>query len=291
MTKTSVKSATPHRWPKVDVLQVEPARLGRPLRISIARLSEGTGGRPIVVYLLDPSFNFSAAVATSTFLGGFARLAGGHWPEVTIVGIGYETEDPREIMTRRALDLTPTAHGAPAGVQLPPLSFGGAPAFLAALHEEVIPTVEHTLHLATAARVMAGHSFGGLFGLYALFHKPDLCSGYLLISPSVWWDDRILFRYERASRDANQKLPARLFLAVGDKEQAPGGGWRNESFPDDALEKLRQVQNFRELTAALEGRVQHGLRLRSAVVPNEYHLTVFPAAFGAGLRWMVDELG
>jgi uncharacterized protein len=292
MTKLSVKGAKPHRWPTVDALRIESARLGRDLRVSIARPCDNTGGgKPVLLYLLDPSFNFSAAVTTAAFLGDFARMAGGHWPNLVVAGIGYDTEDPREVMTRRALDLTPTAHGAPAGVQLPPLAFGGAASFLAALHDEVMPTVEGRLGTAPSARILAGHSFGGLFGLYTLFHKPQMFDGYLLVSPSVWWDDRVVFRYEQASREANQPLDVRLFLAVGEKEQAAGGGWRNEGFPDDALEKLRQVRNFRDLVGRLEHRSRHGLRLESAVLPNEYHLTVFPAAFGAGLRWLIESPG
>src|SRR5262245_14974452 len=291
MTKPPMKGAGPHRWPTVDALQLGSARLHRDLRISIARLPSGArGGKSIALYLLDPSFNFAAAVAAAEFLGNFARMVGSPWPDVAIAGIGYETDDPGEVMTRRALDLTPTGHGAPAGVQLPPLSFGGAPSFLAALQEEVMPAVEDRLGTKPTARILTGHSFGGLFGLYTLFHQPQLFNGYLLVSPSVWWDDRIVFRYEKASREANRPLAARLFLAVGEKEQSPGGGWRNEGFPDDALARLRQVQNFRELVATLEGRAHDGLRMQSAVVPDEYHLTVFPAAFTHGLRWMVEEL-
>ncbi len=290
MTNAAIKSASPHSWPKIDVLQLESRHLQRTLRVSTARPCGGGRGSPLLLYLLDLSFNFSAAVTTAAFLGDFARMAGGAWPDLVIAGVGYETSDPREVMTRRALDLTPTAHGAPVGVQLPPLSFGGAASFLAALHEEVMPTVEARLGSAPSARILVGHSFGGLFGLYTLFHDPELFDGYLLLSPSLWWDERVVFLYERESRDANQALPVRLFLAVGENEQAPGGGWRNEGFSDEVLEKLRHLQNFHELIAALRGRTRHGLRMQSAVVPNEYHLTVFPSAFGAGLRWMVDEL-
>jgi predicted alpha/beta superfamily hydrolase len=124
-----------------------------------------------------------------------------------------------------------------------------------------------------------------------VFHRPQLFDGYILLSPSVWWDDRVVLRYERAARETNPSLPVRLFLAVGDKEQSPGGGWRNEGFPDDALARLRQVENFRDLVASLQDRARHGLRMQSAIMPDEYHLTVFPAAFTAGLRWMVDQLG
>jgi hypothetical protein len=60
------------------------------------------------------------------------------------------------------------------------------------------------------------------------------------------------------------------------------------AFPDEAIQAVRQVDNVRELGATLARRSYEGLRLETAIFRGEYHLTVFPAAFGQGLRWMVD---
>lgn len=273
--------------PPDDVFRLVPRALGTGLRISIAHVNGASAnerGDALLLYLLDPSFNFAAAAAVAGFLAGFARIAGGRWRPVTVVGVGYDDDDPAFVMKRRALDLTPTSAPAPPGVHLPPLSFGGGPAFLEALTQDVMPAVEARLPPA-GPRVLVGHSFGGLFGLHALFHSSRAFDGYLLVSPSLWWDDRIALRDCSAW---NASHAARVFLAVGENEQAPGGGWRNEGFPDEAIRALRQVDNFRELVAALERRSRPGLTLRTAVLPDEYHLTVFPAAFGRGLRFMVD---
>jgi uncharacterized protein len=289
--KVSTRSAVAHHWPDVESFLIASEHLQRDLRISMVRLAGSGDGsaRPIIVYVLDPSFNFSAAVATADFLGSFARLARGTFPPLLIAGVGYETTDSREVMARRARDLTPTSSTPPPGVQFPPISFGGASDFLAALHEEVRPAIEGRVPGGPSSRILAGHSFGGLFGLYTLFHRPETFDGYILISPSVWWDDSIVLRYERAWSEAHTALPVRLFLGVADGEQASGAGWRNESFPDEAIQAVRQVDNFRELGATLARRSYEGLHLETAILPGEYHLTVFPAAFGQGLRWMVDQ--
>jgi uncharacterized protein len=283
----------PQDRPAVETFPVTSARLREPIQISVARLpgSGGdTAGKPVVLYLLDPAFNFFTAVSIASFLGSFARMARGGWPPVVIAGVGYQTDDPREVMTRRARDLTPTSAAPPPVVPLPPLSFGGASEFLAALQQDVCPTVESRIQADHSSRVLVGHSFGGLFGLYSLFHRPETFDGYIVISPSLWWDDRVVLRYEQTWSDTHLSLPARLFLAVGEGEQTEGAGWRNEGFSDEAIRHLRQVGNFRELQATFDRRQYQRLHFNAAIIPGEYHLTVFPSAFGRGLRWIIDQM-
>jgi uncharacterized protein len=279
--------------PAVETFAVTSARLREPIQISVARLpgSGGdTAGKVVVLYLLDPAFNFFTTVSIASFLSGFARIAGGRWPPVVIAGVGYQTDDPREVMTRRARDLTPTSAAPPPVVPLPPLSFGGASEFLAALQQDVCPTVEKHIQADASSRVLVGHSFGGLCGLYSLFHRPETFDGYIVISPSLWWDDRVVLRYEQAWSETHLSLPARLFLAVGGGEQAEGAGWLNEGFSDEAIRHVRQVGNFRELEATLARRHYQRFHFNAAIIAGEYHLTVFPAAFGRGLRWIVDQM-
>jgi len=242
----------------------------------------------MTAYVLDPAFNFQAAVTIGDFLGRFAVLAGGSWPEIALIGVGYDTTDTRIVMSRRATDLTPTASAPPPGVRFPPVSFGGAADFLAALIGDVRPIVNERV-ARPSVRVLVGHSFGGLFGLYTLFHQPESFDGYLLISPSLWWDNRIVFRYERAWNETKKTLRGPLFLAAGEGEQAAGAGWRNEGFPDEAIEAVREVENLAELAAVLRSRHYDGFQMQAAVIRGEYHLTVFPTAFNQGLRWMVDQ--
>jgi hypothetical protein len=82
---------------------------------------------------------------------------------------------------------------------------------------------------------------------------------------------------------------APVFLATGEKEQAMAGSWRNENFPDDVIQRVRQVENFRELVALLAVHQGPHLALESAILAEEYHLTIFPAAFARGLRFVLDH--
>jgi predicted alpha/beta superfamily hydrolase len=246
-----------------------------------------------IVYVLDPSFNLKPAAAAADMLGTFATLTGAPFPPLAMVGVGYPAHDPMSVMGLRARDLTPTQDGFPSEIGAPPVpfGFGGAERFLAAIVDEVIPKVEERLPVRQRGRTLLGHSFGGLFALYTLFHRPEVFSNYLIVSPSIWWDDRIVLSYEEQRAKEHADLQANVFLAVGDNEQVVGETWRNESFSTEALKLLRQVDNVQELTGRLRGRDYQSLSVESVTFQGEYHLTVLPAAVTRGLLALFDKPG
>lgn len=186
----------------------------------------GDPGSP-VLYVLDSFFLFDLAVGAAALLRAGARVTGGPFPALTTVGIGYPTADPMEVFALRARDLTPTDGRASTGIELPPLRFGGAEGFLSALVDEVIPSVEGRYSVDDRRRAVAGFSFSGLFGLYVLFHRPEVFSSYLVGSPSLWWDDGLAFGWEEAWARGNDDLAARVFLSIGSNEALVDG--KNEA--------------------------------------------------------------
>lgn len=273
--------------PTVETLVIESSEIGDRLEVSVA-LPPGcaAGADPLpVVYVLDAAFNFQTATAATTWLATASQLAGGDFAPAIVVGVGYPTDDLGAIMPRRARDLTPTDGRAPEGLSLPPfpLGLGGAARFLDALVSEVMPQVEASHPADPADRMLLGHSFGGLFGLFTLFRSPAAFRRYLIVSPSIWWDERVILRYEQSWAEDHDDLPARVFLAVGGNEQAAGGGWKNEGFPDEAIAAVRQIDNWRELCARLDARRYRGLSLKCVLLDGEYHLTVGAAAITRGL--------
>lgn len=272
--------------PTAETLVIESDEVGDRLDVVVARPADSGADVPLsVVYALDPAFTFATVVAAASWLRTASQLAGGDIPPLLVVGVGYPSADLGEIIARRARDLTPTDGGAPANVRLPvpPFGFGGAARFLDALEQEVMPEVEARYDVDSVDRTLLGFSFGGLFALYTLFHRPQTFGRYLVVSSSIWWDDRVVLRYEEAWAADHEDLPARVFLSVGREEQSPGGGWKNEGFPDEALAALRQVENVRELCNRLRSRRYAGLRLDCAFLEGEHHLTGTAAAVTRGL--------
>jgi uncharacterized protein len=279
-----------------DSFEIDSHIVGDRFAVTLARMpGESPPGQTPqhVVYVLDSILTLGPTVAAAQMLGTAALITGASFPALTIAGVGYATDDPGEIFGRRFRDLTPTARGAPEGIGLPtnPPGAGGAPRFLEALAEEIIPSVEARLGEIPSSRALVGISLSGLFGLYALFHPPEaeVFDRYLLVSPSIWWDGAIGLRFEQEWAQQHQDLPVRVFLGVGAQEQDIADVWLNERASAEALEYARLVDHVRTFEAHLQDRGYPGLRLDAVVFEGEYHFSVFPAAVTRGLLALYSE--
>lgn len=272
-----------------DWRRIEPARdrdvyhhaspaLGDTLEITVVPPVTTAEGRSPVLYVMDPFLTLDSVVGWSRVYG---RYSEGAVPPCFVVGIGYRIRDDGDFMARRIRDLTPTPNTG--SEWKPPLGAGQGLRLLEAIATEVVPFVEGTYAAAGPDRAVIGWSLGGLFALTALFHRPGLFQRYLVVSPSLWWDRRSVFADEAAWAASHADLPARLFMAVGAKEERPGGGWLSEGFSDEIIAWFRQVANFRAFARRLKTRRYPGLRFDNVVFSDEYHMTVYPAAIARGL--------
>lgn len=234
---------------------------GREYRIMIS-LPEGdvpwTGGYP-VIYLLDGNAYFPAFHAAKR---AQERLRG-----AILVGIGYPSDTPLDF-ERRAFDLSPPQ---PAERNTPPQ--GGQDLFLDFIEKRLMPKVNARFKVDQDQRSLVGHSFGGMFGVYALFTRPQLFQHVIAISPSLWWRDRYLLEHERAFRKKAQAgqldlTHSSLTLLMGDREMA------------------QEIQDARALQIRLEALSQYGLRSDFQIEPGEDHMSM---PFRVSAR-VLDEL-
>ena len=68
---------------------------------------------------------------------------------------------------------------------------GKASRFLDFFERELIPNIDAT-YRTSPERLLAGHSYGGLFAFHTMSLKPHLFDGYLAFSPALNADDRAL---------------------------------------------------------------------------------------------------
>lgn len=190
-------------------------------------------------------------------------------PKLITVGVDLDVNNGNEWFKERSYILTPSKSDIYQDFGIPESWTGGGAHFLESLEKEVIPFIEQTYRASKDDRTLIGHSFGGLFALYTLFENPNLFKRYLASSPSLPWDDRIIFRLESKYSKKNSELPAKLFLSVGEFE----------NYPDDMV-----VHHLRELATILELRKYKGLEITSKVFEGESHTSVCPAAYSRGLR-------
>ncbi len=148
-------------------------------------------------------------------------------PGLMLVGVGYDT-DRQFSRERRTLDFTAPDQAAPGADQdgIRPdhvhegRMAGGAGLFLDRLTGPLRAAAEAGLPVDPARRTLWGHSFGGLFTLYAALSRPGAFSRYAAISPSIWWDEALIRRIAAAAAP-HSAAPA-LMMALGDKEKRTG---------------------------------------------------------------------
>ncbi len=140
-----------------------------------------------VMYVLDGDPNLPMAALIQRNMSYDHEV-----PDVIMVGIGYQVDNFLSTRSFRMLDYTPS-HVAKIDSEMTAshhmkMVSGGAPDFLQVLEKEIIPYIENNFK-TNKDRSLAGHSLGGLFTLYTLFHEPALFQRYLISSPSLYWND------------------------------------------------------------------------------------------------------
>lgn len=120
----------------------------------------------------------------------------------------------------RTLDYTPSPMLVPAerlGRPTPERQGGGVAAYARFLVEELKPAIDARFRTrpGVADTAVGGSSFGGLASLWLALHRPETFGAALVVSPSVWWDDRFVLR--DAAATAPQPRP-RLWVDMGAQE-------------------------------------------------------------------------
>jgi predicted alpha/beta superfamily hydrolase len=197
-------------------------------------------------------------------------------PEIFVVGIGYKIRDMGDWGAWRTRDLTPTNIPSSdtywagifsrfAGREIE-VKTGGSAKFLECIEKEVIPFMETNYRVSATGRGLGGYSYGGLFSMYVLFKRPELFSLYYAGSPSIRYDNGVLYTYEEEYAAAHKDLNATLFMTAGGAE-------------DSAV-----IANVDRLAERLKSRNYQGLKVETTVFPDETHMSCVPVAWMRAFR-------
>ncbi len=198
-----------------------------------------------VLYLLDSPFFLGTVTDIVRNAAWYNEM-----PELIIVGIGFSADTAIEDWPHlRERDFS---------------TRDGAGNFLRFFNEELIPFINAEYRTDPSERAIVGHSAGGTFSLYALFHSPETFNRYISISP--YWAE--IGAYESEYAASHTDLPARVFLATGTLEAG--------TFADPSA--LGRFSEF------LEDRHYGGLEITMIPIEDTTHTTVFPGAVTRGLN-------
>ena len=99
-------------------------------------------------------------------------------------------------------------------------SSGKSDKFMAFIEKELQPYINSKFK-TTASKTIIGQSLGGLFATEVLLKKPQLFTNYIIISPSLWWDDGSLLQLDGAILNANYKQKTSIYIGVGKEGLSP----------------------------------------------------------------------
>jgi len=239
-----------------------------------------------VLYMTDGNAVFATAVDALRAQSLYPR--GTNVEPGLIVAIGYPGDAPYDSL-RRSWDLSP-----PPGKAYPPfreggpeVRTGGADRFLGFIEDDLKPWLASRYPVDPARQTLFGHSFGGLFALYALFTHPGAFDAWVSASPAIYWEDGLIDRYRAGfeNRPADgRKL--RVRLSAGEYE-----GDRLAPFQTglaDAAE--RKARKEAAQTVALAERLAEHLAALPAVdadfelYAGETHMSVLPVAVNRAVQ-------
>ena len=199
--------------------------------------------------------------------GAMALMGGAVVKEAIVVGISYSKGDDR--MLSRTRDYTPTFSPTDKNGNSSParMASGHAKEYVDFIESQVIPLLQKKYRVDSNKRVFVGHSYGGLLGTYILFKKPHLFTDYIIGSPSLWYDNRVMFRLEQAFAKNHKRLPVNVAMFVGSLE--------NDYYP--------MVTDLLAMEKQFRSRNYEGFNLRVEVLQGESHHSVFPSLLSKGL--------
>jgi predicted alpha/beta superfamily hydrolase len=176
------------------------------LDIGIPRKAAPAGGYP-VMYLLDG--NNVMAELRDDWLG---ELNAGSPP--LLVMIGYDIDGTYD-MTQRTRDYTGNTSAA----------------FLELLENNVKPQVQSRYAVDQSQQTLWGHSFGGLFVLYALLENPNAFQRWYAASPSLWFQPMTFDNGMALRRFAGDRLQT-VRIVRGEREGKPPVGQFDNGSPE-----------------------------------------------------------
>ena len=151
-----------------------------------------------VIYLLDGSMD-----EDFIHIAGLVQFASFPWinfiPETIVVGISN---------IDRKRDFTFHTDDKELKKEFP--TSGYSATFIDFVENELQPFVENKFNIDTISTLI-GQSIGGLLATEILFKKPDLFDNYIIVSPSLWWDNESLMKLTPKTYQSHKNI----FIAVG----------------------------------------------------------------------------
>ncbi|MDP2413142.1 alpha/beta hydrolase [Daejeonella sp.] len=195
-----------------EILEINSLELAEKRTLNIylpAGYSRADSSRYPVIYLLDGS-----ADEDFIHVAGLVQFNNFPWinrlPESIVVGIAN---------INRKRDFTYPSSIEEDKKQFP--GTGHSDKFIAFIEKELQPFIEKEYNV-NDSKMIIGQSLGGLLATEILMKKPELFNKYIIISPSLWWDNGSLLKQNSSLLSEGFSQSTGIYIGVGKEGLSPG---------------------------------------------------------------------
>lgn len=126
--------------------------------------------------------------------------------------------------------------------------------FIAFIEKDLQPYIQQK-YRTNASRTIVGQSLGGLLATEVLLKKPELFNNYVIISPSLWWDNESLLAKAPELLKSTAAKNIKVYISVGTEGKV-------------------MEQDAANLAAVLKKSADQRLQITFNPMPAENHLTI-----------------
>ena len=193
-----------------------------------------------IIYLLDGSANedFLHIVGLVQFYNMTFNM-----PKTIIVGIA-NVDRKRDFTFPAKIEKFKKMH---------PIT-GGSAKFIDFIEKELQPYIKAN-YKTNDSTYLIGQSLGGLVAAEILLKKPDLFSNYIIVSPSLWWDDGALLKQAPALLTGQTDNKKWVYVSVG-------------------TEGKEMEEGAAGLVKALQNANKKNMKIDFVPLPKENHATI-----------------
>jgi predicted alpha/beta superfamily hydrolase len=211
-----------------------------------------------VLYVLDGDKSFGMTKEIADWL-----MWNNEIKNIIVVGIGYG-KGTDAWWTKRARDYTPNKDTI---IGKDFLNAGGADNFVKFIKSELFPVINKTYRTNPDSDAISGLSFGGLLSSYILFTQPEMFKDYIIIAPTLVWNDKNILKLENEYFNNHKELNKTIYIAYGSLDYKD---WVIN--PTDEFIQIVKTHNYL------------GLKFVPKIFDGETHISVLSTAITHGLK-------
>lgn len=150
---------------------------------------------------------------------------------------------------------------------------GHSDQFISFIEKELEPYIQ-SKYKTNSNKTIIGQSLGGLLAAEILIKKPTLFNQYIIISPSIWWDNGSLLNQKSKIIESTFKQQTKVYIAVG-----------KEGLTPTEIPRVMEV-DANLLTEKINGFKNKNLKVYFDFLPHENHATIMHQAVSNAFKFL-----